>query len=220
MKIRVKIDDIKTVNELGFYWENEDYKNLLAEFGYPDADKIKDAEALEYLFMAISDFEPAEAAEIVLTYKMSDKLNEGQIQNLAHEMLNEKVAEQYAEPAFHFDLFNLNQFLRKAYNGKFPDTEASILTATFDGINLDSEMTKEILIKSLGQGLSDGNLIMRLFEDQVKGEIAFEDAEKVIWNYKKTSENKMEIVTSNKWIDKDDFEKIEYEAEIVFFEEE
>ena len=220
MKIGVKIEDIKTVNELDFYWEIEDYKNLLKEFDYPDAEKLKDAEVLDFLFMAISDFEPAEAAEIVLTYKMSDKLNEGQIQNLAHEMLNEKVAEQYAEPAFHFDLFNINQFLRKAYNGKFPDTEATIITAIFKGIDLDSEMTKEILIKSLGQGLGDGNLIIRLFEDQVKGEIAFEDAEKVIWNYKKTTENTMEIVTSNKWIDKDDFEKIEYEAEIVFFEEE
>ena len=220
MKIGVKIEDVKTVNELDFYWEKEDYKNLLKEFDYPDAEKLKDAEVLDFLFMAIADFEPAEAAEIVLTYKMSDKLNEGQIQNLSHDMLIEKVAEQYAEPALHFDLFNINQFLRKAYNGKFPDTEASIITASFDGIDLDSEMTKEILIKSLCGGLNDGNLIHRLFEDQVKGEIAFTDAEKVIWNYKKTGENSMEIVTSKKWIEKEDFGQIDYTAEIEFFNEE
>jgi len=127
MKIGVKIEKLKTVNELDFYWQKEDYKNLLKEFGYPDAERLKDAEVLDFLFMAISDFEPASAAEIVLTYKMSDKLNEGQIQNLSHDMLSEKVAEQYAEPAYHFDLFNINQFLRKAYNGKFPDTEATII---------------------------------------------------------------------------------------------
>lgn len=219
MKIGVKVEDVKTVHELDFYWENEDYKNLLKEFDYPDAEKLKDAEVLDFLFMAISDFEPAEAAEIVLTYKMSDRLNEGQIQNIAHEMLNEKVAEQYAEPAFHFDLYNINQFLRKAYNGKFPDTEATIITAVFEGIDLDSAMTKEILIKALCQGLNDGNLIHRLFEDQVSGDIEFTDAEKVIWYYKKTGEKTIEIVTSNKWIDKDDFEKIEYEAEIILFEE-
>lgn len=219
MKIGVKIDDFKTVNELDFYWEKGDYKNLLQEFNYPDADQLKDAEVLEFLFMAISDFEPAEAAEIVLTYKMSDQLNEGQIQNLSHEMLAEKVAEQYAEPALHFDLFNINQFLRKAYNGKFPNTEASVITATFDGIDLDSEMTKEILIKSLCGGLDDGNLIHRLFEAQVKGEKAFTDAEKVIWNYKKTSDATMEIVTSKKWIEKEDFGSIDYETEIEFFDE-
>lgn len=219
MKIGVKIDDFKTVNELDFYWELQDYKNLLKEFDYPDADKLKDAEVMDFLKLAISDYEPADAAEIVLTYKMSDKLNEGQIQNIAHDMLNEKVAEQYAEPAFHFDLFNINQFLRKAYNGKFPDTEASVITATFDGVDLDSEMTKEILIKSLCGGLTDGNLIHRLFEAQVKGEIAFTDAEKVIWNYKKTGDKTMEIVTSKKWIEKEDFGNIDYEVEIVFFEE-
>ncbi|RYM33774.1 hypothetical protein ERX46_07340 [Brumimicrobium glaciale] len=220
MKIGVKVEDVKTVHELDIYWEIEDYKNLLKAFDYPDAEKLKDAEVLEFLFMAISDFEPAEAAEIVLTYKMSDKLNEGQIQNLSHEMLIEKVAEQYAEPALHFDLYNINQFLRKAYNGKFPDTEATIITASFDGIDLDSKMTKEILIKALCGGLNDGNLIHRLFEDQVKGEIAFTDAEKVIWNFKKTGEKSMEIITSKKWIEKEDFGQIDYTAEIEFFNEE
>src|SRR5690554_1156384 len=220
MKIRVKIEEVKTVNELDFYWNNEEYKNLLKEFDFPDAEKLKDAEVMEFLFMAISDFEPAEAAEIVLIYKLSDKLNEGQIQNIAHEMLIEKVAEQYAEPALHFDLYNINQFLRKAYNGKFPDTEATVIKATFEGVDLDAEMTKEILIKALCGGLNDGNLIHRFFEDQVSGEVAFTDAEKVIWSHKKTGENTMEIVTSNKWIDKEDFERIEYEAEIVLFNEE
>ena len=99
--------------------------------------------------MAISDFEPANAAEILLKHKMSDILNDGQIQNISNEMLTEKVAEQYVEPAFHYDLFNINQLLRKAYNGKFPDTEAIIISVSFQGIDLDAEINKEILIKSL-----------------------------------------------------------------------
>jgi len=81
-------------------------------------------------------------------------------------------------------------------------------------------MTKEILIKSLCCGLNDGNLIHRLFENQVKGETAFTDAEKVIWNHKKTGDKSMEIVTSKKWIDKEDFGMLEFESEIVFFDEE
>jgi len=220
MEIKVKIIELKTVNELDFYWTNKDYLNLLKEFDYPDVEKIKENEILEYLFMAISDFEPANAAEILLKYKMSDKLNDGQIQNLSHEMLIDKVAEHYVEPAFHFDLFNINQFLRKAYNGRFPDTEATVITASFQGVNLDSEITKEILIKSLCYGLKKSNLIVRLFADQIEGTEPFDDAGKVIWDYRKSSENTMEIITSKNWIDKEDFEQMEFETDVIFFDEE
>ena len=219
MKIKVKIIDLKTINELEFYWQNIDYINLLKEFGFPDAEQIKENDILEYLFMAISDFEPANAAEILLKYKMSDKLNEGQIQNLSNEMLLNKVAEQYSEPDFHFDLFNINQFLRKAYNGKFPNTEATIITASFQREDLDAEITKEMLIKALSYGLKKSDLILRLFADQIEGTVPFEDAGKVIWEYRRTKENTMEITTSKNWIDKDDFEQMEFEADISLFNE-
>jgi hypothetical protein len=215
----MKIIDLKTVNELDFYWQSKDYVNLLKEF-YPDAEQIKASEALEYLFMAISDFEPAKAAEILLKYKMSDKLNDGQIQNLSNEMILDKVAEEYPEPAFHFDLFNINQFLRKAYNGRFPNTEATIITVGLQLGGLDSEITKEILIKSLSCGLKKNNLILRLYADQIEGTEPFDDAEKVIWHYRKLSENTIEIITSKYWIDKEDFEQMEFETEIKFFNEE
>ncbi len=205
---------MKIVNELDFYWQNKDYVNLLKEFGFPDIEQIKENEILEYLFMAISDFEPANAAEILLKYKMSDKLNEGQIQNLSNDMLISKVAEQYSEPAFHFDLFNINQFLRKAYNGKFPDTEAIIITASFQREDLDPEITKEMLIKSLSYGLKKSNLILRLFADQIDGTVPFDDAEKVIWDYRKLSGNTIKISTSRNWIDKEDLEQMEFEADV------
>ena len=220
MEMKVKIINLKTVNELDFYWQNDDYVNLLKDFDYPEAEKIVEKEVLEFLFMAISDFEPAEAAAILLKYKLGDKLSAGQIQNLSHEMLVDKVAEQYREPAFHFDLFNINQFLRKAYNGKFPDTEAIVITASFEGVDPDSEITKEILIKSLSPALKKSNLILRLFADQVAGIVPFEDAGKVIWDYRKISEDSLEIITSKKWIGQEDFAKLEFEAELVFCAEE
>ena len=220
MEMKVKIINLKTVTELDFYWQNKDFVRLLKDFDYPEAEKIKEKEVLEFLFMAISDFEPVEAAAILLKYKLGDKLSAGQIQNLSHEMLVDKVAEQYREPAFHYDLFNINQFLRKAYNGKFPDTEATVISVSLEGVDSDSEMTKEILIKSLGPGLKKSNLILRLFADQVAGTVPFEDAGKVIWDYRKTSEDTLEIITSKKWIDQEDFAQWEFRAELVFFAEE
>lgn len=219
MKIQMKITDLKKVSELDFYWKNSDYKNLLKEFGYPDVEGIAENEILDYLFLAILDYKPAEAAEIILTYKMSDKLNEGQIQNLANEMLLDKLAEEYPDPALHFDIFNINQFLRKAYNGSFPDTEATIITAEIHGMEEDDEMTKEILIKALSHGLRESNLVKRLYGDQLNGNLPFDDAGKVIWHFRKLSENEVEIITSNYLIAREDFGLMEFETELKYFEE-
>jgi hypothetical protein len=220
MKVEVKILGIKTVNELDFYWSDEDFVLLLDRMNLPDADKLKPEELKEMLYMAVTDFEPEEAAEIVLTYKLGDRLTTGQIQNIANEMLEEKVAEQYADPSFHFDLFNINQLLYKAYKGKFPNTEASIILMeiiAMDGEKID--INKEILTKALAQSLSERSIIQRLYEDQVTGKEAFGDAEKIIWKFHQKENNTYEILTSKYMIEKEDIENGEYEAEIHFFEE-
>lgn len=150
---------------------------------------------------------------------MSDKLNEGQIQNLANEMLLDKLAEEYPDPALHFDIFNINQFLRKAYNGSFPDTEATIITAEIQGMGQDDEITKEILIKSLSHGLRENNLVKRLYSAQLNGTVPFDNAGKVIWHFRKLSDNEVEIITSNYLISREDFGLMEFETELQYFEE-
>jgi hypothetical protein len=70
----------------------------------------------ELLSMAIT-FEPNEAA-IVLDYKLSDSLNEGQIQQISNDMLIDKISEEYPE-TMQAPLYHINQLLFKAYNGKF-----------------------------------------------------------------------------------------------------
>lgn len=221
MKVKVTILEVKTVNEFDFYWKNEDYIKLLDEFNFPDADKSKPEDLVDLLYMAISDFEPDEAARILLNYKLGEELNEGQIQSISHEMLKDKVAEEYREPALHLDLFCINQLLYKAYNGKFPNTEASIIALEIIPTKpSEQEINKEILIKALSAGLKDNNLIKRLFEEQLNGNEEFTDAAKTIWKVDHTGQNTYRLVTSNYWIDRDDLFNGEYEAEISFFETE
>ncbi|MBK9255380.1 MAG: hypothetical protein IPM42_07835 [Saprospiraceae bacterium] len=220
MNVQVKILSIKTVNELDGYWSNEDFVQLLDKLNLPDSDKVKPEELKEMLYMAITDFEPNEAAEIILTHKLAESLTAGQIQGISHDMTNEKVAEQYADPSFHYDLFNINQLLFKAYNGTFPNTEASVIMIELsdpDGGLV--ELTNEILTKALSEGLSDRSIIKRLYEDQMKGLVEFGDAEKIIWLFSNKGENTYEVITSRYWIDKEDIQDGEYEATIQFFEE-
>jgi hypothetical protein len=220
MNVQVKIINIKTVNELGQYWTNDDFIQLLDKLNLPDADKVKPEELKDLLYMAITDFEPNEAAEIVLTYKLGESLTAGQIQTIAHDMTDEKVAEQYADPSYHYDLFNINQLLFKAYNGTFPNTEASIINLELtDADGGTVEATNEILTKALSAGLSDRSIIKRLYEDQMEGIVDFGDAEKILWRFQDKGNNTFEIITSRYWIDKEDIESGEYDASIKFFEE-
>ena len=171
------------------------------------------------LHLAGKTFEPSEAAEIVLTYKLEDRLSAGQIQSISHEMTDEKVAEQYADPSFHYDLFNINQLLFKAYKGKFPNTEASIIVLELSDANGGPiDVTNEILTKALSESLSERSIIKRLYEDQMEGTAAFGDADKIIWLYNSKGDNTYEVITSRYWIEKADIENGEYETEIKFFE--
>lgn len=127
MKFKITLNKTTTVEEIENYWSNQDYVNLLELFSFPDANTIKPENLREMLFMAIGDFEPNEAAEIVLTYKLSESLNEGQIAQISNDMLLDKVCEEYPEIDLHYDLFSINQLLFKAYNGKFPNAKATVV---------------------------------------------------------------------------------------------
>lgn len=219
MKLNIKITGIEYVNELTTYWNDQDYKKLLEMFEFPDVDQINPKDLKEMLFMAITDFEPDEAARMLLNYKLGEQLNEGQILTLSHDMMNDKVAEEYPEPELHYDLFNINQLLFKAYNGTFPNTEASILS-----LELRNEkepnmvVTEEIMTKALSYALLDKTIIKRLYEDQLNGTEPFTDAAKFIWLLTKKG-NGFELLTSKYWIEKEDIGQPEYECEIAFYEE-
>ncbi len=221
MNYSVKILNVSTVNELESYWSDTDRKQLLELFGFTDIKNAKSGEIKELLLMAITDYEADEAARMLLNYKLGEVLNEGQIQSISHEMMEDKVAEEYPDPALHFDLFNINQLLYKAYNGKFPNTEATILELELKALEEEaSEINKEVFTKILSQGLSEENIINRLYPDQVAGKAEFEDANKIIWQINDKGNGLYELTTSKYWIAKEDVAKVEYEATITLFEEE
>jgi hypothetical protein len=218
MKITVRIVGIRYVNEIDSYWSNEDFIELLKLFDFTEVEQIGPNELREMLYMAITDFEPAEAAQIVLTYRLSDQLTDGQIQSLSHEMIEDKVAEEYPEPELHFDLFNINQLLHKAYGGTFPNTTASIIEIELPN-EAKMEMTEEIMTKLISDGLNEKSILNRLYEDQIKGKVPFGDAAKFIWKLSKTNNNKYELLTSKYWIEKEDIIQSEYVSKIVFYED-
>ena len=220
MKYSVKINSVKTVDELEDSWNNADFTELLKKFDFADAEAVKKNELRDFLLMAITDFEPREAAALMLEYKLSETLNEGQIENLSQEMLREKVSENYSDIYIHKHLFAINQLLYKAYNGKFPYAKAVIVEFEMKAENDETEITKELALKALRIGLSESNLINRLFKEQLDGDTAFPEAEGILWELQNKGNAQYVMTTSEKWLNKDDFENMEYECDATAFEEE
>ncbi|HZK95366.1 MAG TPA: hypothetical protein VFC67_14255 [Prolixibacteraceae bacterium] len=216
MKYTLKINSIKSVDELEGSWNKADFVELLSRFDYADADKLKQNELKDFLFMAISDFEPDEAATIVLDYKLSEVLTEGQIDNLSHEMTREKVSENYSEISIHKILFDINQLLYKAYNGKFPKAIANVIDFEMRAEN-DEEITKAIVLQSFAIGLSDRNLIIRIFKEHLEGKVPFPEAEGILWNLESKGNAQYRVTTSEKWLKKEDFTNMEFECDVTPF---
>lgn len=220
MNYKLSITNISLLEEIENYWSNTDYVNLLELFDFPDAKSIKPENLVEMLFMAIQDFEPNEAAHVLLTYKLSDYLNEGQIDQVSNEMLLDKVSEEYPDISLHADLYSINQLLFKAYNGRFPNAKASKLSLEISSLEDSStEMTKEIALRLLAEGLSERSLIKRLFNEQLSSAEKFEEAEDIIWYLNNKGANSYEIITSEYWLDREDIANPEFEASYSLMEE-
>jgi hypothetical protein len=220
MKYAIKIHKISTVDELPDAWKIEDYKELLERFDFKDAEGGNLEELKEFLFMAIADLETNEAAVIVLDYLLSEDLSKNQIEQLSHEMLLDKITEEYPEIHLHLKLYNANQLLYKAFNGKFPNTKATIVDFEIAPLgNADKKITKEIVLKCFAKNVDNHNVANRLFGNQIKGDEEFDEANHVIWDLQQKDAN-YRMITSDYWMGKDEFLSEEFEAAIEFFEEE
>ena len=214
MKYKINIEEVHNVDEIREYWTNDDYIQLLKRFDYPDAEDSDTESLRELLFMAITDFEPSEAAKLVLDYKLGEQLSEGQIEQISNDMLIDTVCEEYPEMELQSTLFHVNQLLFKAYNGKFPSSSATIIHCSITPENTDSKLSKATLLRLLNDGLSDRNIVKRLFEDQMSGNAEFPEAEDIIWDLQTSENNLYKITTSGNLIKKDEVIDSEWEKEI------
>jgi len=220
MKFIIKVDEVKSIGEIPGYWTNDDYINILEELDFSDAKNSNPTELRELLEMAISDFEPHESAEILLRYKLREELNDGQIQNLSHELADDNEAEGNPDITLHYALFNINQLLYTAFNGIFPNAKATKIEFELS-FKEDSKITvtKELALKAVCSGLADNSPILRLFENQLNGKEPFTDAEKIVWELHNYGSNKYAIITSDYWINKEDFKEREISDSIKLYED-
>ncbi len=208
MKFTIQLEKFRSMERIENFWQPEDYKNLLLAMDYDDAASIPETELKEMLFMALSDLDPEEAAAVVLRYKLGQRLKEGQISNLSHEMLVNPMAEEYPDIAYHYPLFNINQLLYDAFNGKFPRSKASVIDLSLK-LNGTLKVNKEVILRTLGDLLSSKSVLKRLFQEQLDADGELKDAENIIWQMETTGQDSYRIITSDYWIGREDIEREE-----------
>ncbi|HEY3369753.1 MAG TPA: hypothetical protein VGK10_02830, partial [Prolixibacteraceae bacterium] len=131
------------------------------------------------------------------------------------------IAENYSDIYLHKLLFNINQLLYKAYNGKFPSTKATVVDFELrqEPMMEETDVSKELVLQIFSAGLSDKNLITRLFKDQLEGNASFDEAEGIIWDLQNKGNDHFQLTTSEKWLIKDDFKNMEFESIVTPFTE-
>lgn len=222
-KFTAQVIDFKPVNEIPGAWSTDHYKKLLAGIGMDDGlTDLSDKEIKELCYMSLNELDHADAAKVVLTYLFSDEeLSEGKIEQLSHDLVDEKMWEQFSDLLFHHRLFNAYSILRSAYNGIFVEPTGAQLTLKViaeeaDDLTIFDHDSKASLVRLLSQGMDENVTLNRLYSDQIAGD-EFPEAEGIIWLLEElSSENDSRtflITSSSFWLD-DLKELAQFDAEI------
>jgi hypothetical protein len=208
-KFTVERLSFNSLTELPNSWQNKDYRALLEKMNYENPEAISEAEVKEMCLMSFTDMEPRAAAEIVLGYLFAEQLSEGQLENLAHQMLTEKLWEENPELALHPGFYKATELLHTAYNGTFPRAQAvqfqvKCTAADPADLALFAAAPAAPLLRLLAPGLPDNALLNRLFTAQLAG-AEFPEAESILWELTTTATDNnsvvFEVISSAYWLD-------------------
>ena len=204
-----------THTELPHSWQAADYRALLTQLNFDNPDALPGAELKEMCQMALTDLEPREAAVAVLTYLFPEELTAGQIENLAHQILTERLWEENPELPLHRRFYQATQLLHEAFNGTFPSVKAvefqvkctaeNATDLAVFGTDADNAATAAApLLRLLAVGLPDNALLNRLYSDHLAGD-TFAEATSIIWELRATETTTASItfavVSSAYWLE-------------------
>ena len=125
-------------------------------------------------------------------------------------MLDEKLWEEYADPALHEIFFNVGSLLYKAFPKSFPYPDAVSIELEILATNessktcLNSHLNESLIVRLIADGMDEHSILKRLFKEQLIGN-SFPEAESIIWTLKTTHLSqqsiKAKITSSGYWMD-------------------
>jgi hypothetical protein len=141
-----------------------------------------------------------------LTHLFSE-LAEGKIDQLSHDMIGDRMWEEYSDCLLHEGFFSAYALLREAFNGVFAEptgVEFMVNVTATDAadLNIFDESLHASMVRLLASGLSPDALLHRLFEDQITGN-QFPQAPGILWQLESVSteglSRQFKMVSSDFW---------------------
>ena len=208
-EFNVEILSFLQISEIKNAWMADDYKALLSmmDIAEKELGGMSESDLEEMCLMSLNDFEHHESAKFLLTYIFKDEITEGKIDQLSHQMIENKLWEEHADSAYHWSLFNAYGLLRKAYNGIFKEPTGvrftiKITANTKELFDIFDSSLHAVMVRLLSNGLNESAVLNRLYEEQISGE-NFPDANNILWILKEISitekERQYEITSSDLW---------------------
>ncbi len=208
-EFNVEILSFLKISEIKNGWMADDYIALLAmmDIAEDELGGMSESELKEMCLMSLNDFEHHESAKFLLTHIFKDEITEGKIDQLSHQMIENKLWEEHSDSAYHWSLFNAYGLLRKAYNGIFKEPTGvkftiKITTNKNDSFEIFDSSLHAVIVRLLSNGLDEDAILNRLYEEQINGE-NFPDAKNILWILKEISitekERQYEITSSDLW---------------------
>lgn len=209
-KYKVTLHKSTPLTEIPGDWKTRDYDEILSLTDNGEVDDLNEEEVKGMALLSLQEMEKNEAAELLINYVFPDgALTPGQIQNASHEMEDEKLWEEYPEPAMHRKFFRVASLLYRAYNGGFPKTDARRLTVHvtplgYTDAKLMAAPTPAFVARLLAAGMDGHALLHRLYEEELNGE-HFPAAANLIWSVKSTANGdgsyQFDVLSSDYWLE-------------------
>ena len=206
-KFQVEVLKFSALKEIPGTRTKADFVGLLErmEFDFAGA---SDEELGELCMMALQDRKPIDAATLVLQHDLGDRLKEGQIRNMAGDMREEKLWEEYPVIALHEKLFNAASLLHSAFPTSFPDTDAARVRVQVNGTtprvvaSLHAALDESLVVRILADGMDARAALHRIFGEQIAG-APFPEASSIAWTvstHVNDAGAELEIVGSGLWL--------------------
>jgi hypothetical protein len=209
-RFRVRVLSFSILQEIDGAWGADDFAAMLDAMDYGETSGMGDEELREMCIMSLQELDPEDAATVVLEHDLGDRLTKGQIRNIAGEMPDDKLWEEYADMSLHERMFNIGSLLFAAFPRTFPEPDAVRLVLEVAATDEDGRaaltrpLHESFLVRLLADGMPDRSALRRLFGEQLEGP-AFPEADTIVWIVQAETlaadSVKIYVISSGYWLD-------------------
>jgi len=207
---RVGVLEFSNILEIAGARSESDFAGLLDAMEYGDQSDLSADDRREMCVASLQGIDPEEAAYLVLKHDFRDVLRDGQARNLAAEMLEEKLWEEYSDSSLHERFFNSGSLLYQAFPGRFPKPDAVRLNIRMTAENgaardfLTPTLDESFLVRLLADGMDEHAVLHRLYGDELSG-TKFPNAAEIVWIVRAVAVDPQtmdaEVISSGYWLD-------------------